>query len=1546
VTFTIDASATSVCSIAGSAVSFIGVGNCVINANQAGDASYSAAPQVQQSIPVAKGDQTITLTSTAPVNAKVGGPTYNVTATASSGLAVTFTIAPSASAICTIAGSTVSFIGVGTCLVNANQPGDANWNAAPQVQQSFSVAKGDQTISFTSTAPVNAKVGGSTYNVTATATSGLPVTFTIDAPATSVCTIAGSTVSFIGAGTCVINANQAGNVNYNAAPQVQQSFTVSKGDQTISFTSTAPVGAKVGGPTYNVTATATSGLAVTFTIDPSASTVCTIAGSTVSFIGAGTCVINANQAGDANWNAAPQVQQSVAVAKGDQTITFNSTAPTQAKVGGSTYTVTATASSGLPVTFTIDASASTVCTIAGSTVSFIGSGTCVINANQAGNANYNAAPQVQQSFVVYQSPVITSANSTNFLATDPGTFTVTTIGFPSGASMVISETGALPNGVTFTNNNNGTATLAGTPAAGTQGDYSIVITADNGIAPAASQNFTLHVLNHAPQLTTNSVTYTTPGNTQLHVAGAILPGVASWADASGLLSKSGATDPDGPAALTVVPASGLTANGGSYSILADGRFTYVPAAGFTGTDTFSFGVTDTLDTTPGTINITVGTRVWYIRDVIDAQNAAGGDGRSTNPFDNIAAFNAATTNNGDIIFIFEGNTGTTPLTGSITLKDGQKLWGQGIALNVPSFGTSLVNAANKPRIRTTTASTDVVSVPATAGSRSNVEIRGLDLEATGVTSNAIDVTASGANTVGITISNNNFRGSTAEGIDLNAGGTAAFTATIQSNTITSAGNGIDTRVSATGTTTVMASNNMITSTAGNAFDARTLAGASALRVSLDSMNVAAAGTGILIDGSAAGTTTITSFSGNTVDGATVGTGISITSAIFDGTPGGTFQPFTAGNLSVGSGINSVGGPGVVLTNVQGDLSFTNLNIYAGGGAGLRVSSTTAYTGSAGLQLVVGAGGSNVEATNGPAVDVTQATVTLPFLSIKSTNSPTTGVALNSVAGTFSAGSGSSISGTSGTGFQVGSSSANVSYDGTITTTAGKGVDLTSNSGTIGFTGALTLSSGANTAFNATGGGTVTSTNTSSTLTSTTGTALNVANTTIGAGGLKFRSISAGTGASGPVSGIILNTTGSSGGLTVSGSGSAGSGGTIQRTTGPGISLTSTSNVSLSWMNVQNGGDDGIRGSNVTGFTLDRSTLSANGNAAGESGLDFAGLFGTASITNSTITGSAEDNAVIRNSSGTLSSLTVTGSTFSSNSSIGNDGLLIDLTGTANVTASVSSSTFTANRGDHFQGTAANSAVLNVTFSGNTLTGGHATALGQGITINAATAVPGFSGAVTYTLSNNSINGAILNAIQTNLGTSAAGATMSGTISNNVIGTAGSFQSCSTQGSGIGIDAHGNGTHTVVVSGNTIRQCFDRGITVLANDGSGTLNLTVTGNNSSHSDGTNSREGFFLNAGSADPNIFGVADAHFVCLNLGGAGALSNTLTHGPGASDDFRIRQRFSTTVRLPGYAGSATDTAAVVSYVLSRNSATAGSATVSSPPGGGFVGGVACPLP
>ena len=190
----------------------------------------------------------------------------------------------------------------------------------------ISVAQAGQVITFTSPPPVGAQIGGPTYLVTATGgASGNPVTFSVDTASTSGCTLSGSTVTFgPPAGTCVIDANQAGNGSYGPAPQVQQMISVAQAGQVITFTS--PPGAQVGGPTYLVTATGgASGIPVTFSVDTASTSGCTLSGSTVTFgPPAGTCVIDANQAGNGSYGPAPQVQQSIGVARGHQSVTFMS----------------------------------------------------------------------------------------------------------------------------------------------------------------------------------------------------------------------------------------------------------------------------------------------------------------------------------------------------------------------------------------------------------------------------------------------------------------------------------------------------------------------------------------------------------------------------------------------------------------------------------------------------------------------------------------------------------------------------------------------------------------------------------------------------------------------------------------------------------------------------------------------------------------------------------------------------------------------------------------------------------------------------------------------------------------------------------------------------------------------------------------------------------------------------------------------------------------------------------------------------------------------
>jgi hypothetical protein len=112
--------------------------------------------------------------------------------------------------------------------------------------------------------------------------------------------------------------------------------------------------------------------------------------------------------------------------------------------------------------------------------------------------------------LVSPTPSITSASSTIFTVGDPGSFTIATTGFPVPS---VSELGTLPNGVNFRDNHDGTATLSGTPTANAGSPFNITLTANNGLSPNATQNFTLAV-KPAPQASFLYLDSTTKGNWQ------------------------------------------------------------------------------------------------------------------------------------------------------------------------------------------------------------------------------------------------------------------------------------------------------------------------------------------------------------------------------------------------------------------------------------------------------------------------------------------------------------------------------------------------------------------------------------------------------------------------------------------------------------------------------------------------------------------------------------------------------------------------------------------------------------------------------------------------------------------------------------------------------------------------------------------------------------------------------------------------------------------------------------------------------------------------
>ncbi len=522
--------------------------------------------------------------------------------------------------------------------------------------------------------------------------------------------------------------------------------------------------------------------------------------------------------------------------------------------------------------------------------------------------------------------------------------------------------------------------------------------------------------------------------------------------------------------------------------------------------------------------------------------------------------------------------------------------------------------------------------------------------------------------------------------------------------------------------------------------------------------------------------------------------------------------------------------GVNLATQAGTVSFSNIDVTTATGTAFSIGGTSSPT------LTV-TGGSTINAVSGQGLILSALNVGnsgITFDNLKS-GGGANNVSLSTVGlpgggtGTVTLGtSGDTLTNASVASFNLSSSSVTVTYAGSITSGSGHSVQIASHSGTktvtlsglvtdndtgilltnngasggatINFSGGVTASTGTNPAFTATGGGTVNVTGAANTLATTTGTALDVANTTIGASGLHFESIAS----NGAANGIILNTTGIAGGLVVHGTGSAGSGGTIQNSTASGINANDTAGLSLSWMNLTN-----------------------NGNAANEDNLTATYVSGTVLISHVVFTPSngTDHNALfdvptpVVVGSRTLN-LTIDNSTFNhppGASGVAEDSLLVQGRSSWAMNTTISNSTFLGAKGDQFQLNVLenSSSTLNVT--GNTFDNSaylaNTASFGGGITIGGGggTATPH----MTYTIDNNIVKFA--KNIQLAVIINGGAADYTGTISNNQFGVAGTVGSGTFQG--IGFVLNGNGASTAYILNNQVHHYQDAGMYFTVNRGS-------------------------------------------------------------------------------------------------------------------------------
>ena len=285
-----------------------------------------------------KADQTITFASTPPSAAVYGGSYMPSAVGGASSNPVVFSVDRSSDpGACSYSLGTVSFTGVGRCVIDADQAGDSNYNAAATVQQSLTIAKKsvhvDATPDQKSYGTADPDVRGD-YALRATDFVGLDTAAVASGSAS--CSLAPHSESagtYADAITCDPLTLTASNYTFVAGASAD--LTITKADQTITFASTPPSAAVYGGSYMPSAVGGASSNPVVFSVDRSSDPgACSYSLGTVSFTGVGRCVIDADQAGDSNYNAAATVQQSLTISAAPATVPAGPRSPSAAGGNG------------------------------------------------------------------------------------------------------------------------------------------------------------------------------------------------------------------------------------------------------------------------------------------------------------------------------------------------------------------------------------------------------------------------------------------------------------------------------------------------------------------------------------------------------------------------------------------------------------------------------------------------------------------------------------------------------------------------------------------------------------------------------------------------------------------------------------------------------------------------------------------------------------------------------------------------------------------------------------------------------------------------------------------------------------------------------------------------------------------------------------------------------------------------------------------------------------------------------------------------------------
>jgi hypothetical protein len=1013
---------------------------------------------------------------------------------------------------------------------------------------------------------------------------------------------------------------------------------------------------------------------------------------------------------------------------------------------------------------------------------------------------------------------------TNDNDVDNGTKTISSKTNPTNGTVAITGGGT---GLTYKPNANYCNSPTGSPSA-TPDTFTYTLNGSANPAQTATVSMTVTCVNDSPVVTGESLNGASSmvGNTKF-IGNDPSDGAPSASDPHKTVSAdilSNDTDVDGPGPLIVQDTDGTNDSvdhrasnlGGSVSIESDGDFVYSAPTTANGanptatncddaTDSFQYTVSDqnpgTAGTSDGTVTLTRSNCVWYVNN----NDASGDGGTSDKPFDTLAQADTATPA-GDAIFVFKGTGTTTGYDAGVDLAQNQKLIGEAADLTIGSDTLKTGDASRRP-ILTDTANDVVVLDDAN-------EVRGLDIDPAGVGNGGI---AGGTGDASGTIDDVHITDTatlgTGPGLELDS---TSGTWNISNLTVdqgdnlaaTTTDSGI--RLNNAGTVNFLPSGTVSVTTAGaRALDlTATNMGAGSV---FDDVASSVSGAGGVNMNGTTGTTTIGDGTGTDLD---LTTTAGATAALTLANPGTVSVPGGTGSVSAtgGPAVNVTNAPNVSLPlgTVQSQNSSTDGINWDGNGA----STFTAQSG----------GANGIKGANGIAVDVNGGNGTFTYPGALDDGTGATAEVTGRTGGAVTlsgpitdgvdSGGGITVGGAGALGNSGGSTTFSNATK-TLSTGSGDAIVMTNSDGhTLNLTnGGLNIDTAGGRGLEASGSGTINVTTSTPASTSPnsigtgSGRALNLTQTDIGSSGVTFHDISS----SGATSGILLDHTGTTAGLVVSGSGSTAqggdaSGGTINNDQGDAVSMNTTTSPSFNNMTITSAQHAGVEGRNVHGFTYTNGTVSGAGAAATDPNHDSSITFddatggttnnvdGVMTVTNDVLSNAFAGGVDVEQYNGTLSDAQIKDNAISSSSlpaSSKGNGIQFLLSGSGGTVANLTKATIQNNNVTNFP-------------SGNGITvlGGNPASSGApSATMGTPTGTPGSSGNAVVITANrvtgnasNLLNGDAILASLSGRGQGRFSITNNGTLANPIT---------NIKGLGVNIGAAGAQTADFEVTGNRI-----------------------------------------------------------------------------------------------------------------------------------------------